>query len=296
MDYLESVAKAIADIEDRLTHGVTADEVAQRAGYSPFHFNRIFQTVTRSSVADYIRRRRLTLAAYEVFAAKTRIIEIAFKYGFESQEAFTRSFRSMFSMTPGQFRSQTHMGNTLFRAMGKHALDDAGLRHLLYGVTHEPAIVTLERIHAAGMVIAGIDPLEIARLWGRFRQRAAEAFGEKEQDRDFYALIELTGVQWEAAYTACAAVHEEEELPEGMVRKTIPSGTYAVFTHRGPLSKIPDTFHYIYAMWLPKSGRRRRNVPEFARYGRGYRGPADGDSAFEIYIPVTPGEPTEGGS
>ncbi|MCE5173330.1 helix-turn-helix transcriptional regulator [Paenibacillus profundus] len=71
----------------------TADEIAEWVGYSPYHFHRIFQSVTRNSVSEYIRGRRLTLAAYDLFYSNLRIVEIAIKYHFTSQEAFTRAFQ-----------------------------------------------------------------------------------------------------------------------------------------------------------------------------------------------------------
>ena len=105
-----------------------------------------------------------------------------------------------------------------------------------------------------------------------------------------YALIELTGVQWEVSYTACVEVAAAGPIPEGMVSKTLSPTAYAVFTHNGTLERLPDTFQYIYGDWLPRSGRRRANEPEFARYDGRYLGPANEASAFDIYIPIESGE------
>lgn len=106
MNYMESVTKAIAYIEGHLSDEITADEIAGLVGYSPYHFHRIFQSVTRNSVSGYIRRRRLTHAAYDLFHSNRKIIEIAFTYQFESQEVFTRAFQKMFSITPGQLQTE----------------------------------------------------------------------------------------------------------------------------------------------------------------------------------------------
>jgi len=288
MDYLESVTKAIAYIEDHLYGEITAEKVAALAGYSPYHFHRIFQSVTRSSVSEYIRRRRLTCAAYDLFQSDLRILEIAMKYQFESQEAFTRSFQKMFSITPEQFRKQTDMKDTLFRVMEKKALDEAGLKQLHDRATFEPVYMTMEKLHLVGMETRGLSSPEIGRLWSCFRQRTAEIEKRRDPASVFYALIELTGAQWEVSYSACVEVSEEGHLPDGMVYRVLPSRTYAVFLHRGSLERLPDTFFYIYCIWLPKSGRTRTDDPEFARYDHRYVGPTSDDSEFDIYIPISP--------
>ncbi|MFC0214992.1 GyrI-like domain-containing protein [Paenibacillus chartarius] len=290
MNYLDSVTKAISYIENHLTDEITTERIADQAGYSGYHFHRIFQSVTRNTVAEYVRKRRLTHAAYDVFGTRLRIVEIAVKYHFDSQEAFTRAFQSMFFITPGQFRKQASMKDTLFRTMGKHALDEGRLEHLLQGITLDPKIVDVKTLQLVGMEIRGVDPGEIAMLWNEFRRRAPGIPDRRDRDSAiYYAVVEPTGVQWELSYTACVEVSAiTGRPPEGMICKALPASTYAVFTHRGSLKRIPDTYHYIYSTWFPKSGRERLDGAEFARYDSRYLGPANDDSALDLYIPVGP--------
>lgn len=77
MDYIDSVKKAIDYIENRLQEEMTTEEVARFAGFSPYHFHRIFQSITRNSINEYVRRRRLTHSAYELFYSNIRIVELA---------------------------------------------------------------------------------------------------------------------------------------------------------------------------------------------------------------------------
>ncbi|PYI56313.1 AraC family transcriptional regulator [Paenibacillus flagellatus] len=287
MNYKDSIMKAVAYIEARLTENIRSAEVADAAGYSPFHFHRIFLAVTRLSVADYIRKRRLTQAAFDLFETKQRIIEIAVRYRFESQEAFTRAFRQMFAISPGQFRKQRDMKDTLFRAMEKLPLDEAGLHHLHEGISLEPAFVRLDELHVVGMSITGVNSDEVGALWRTFRARLSELGREPDREGVFYAVVELTGEQWEVSYTACVVTGGEPvPVPAGMVAKSIPAATYAVFSHRGTLARLNDTFQYIYETWLPRSGYIRTNGPEFARYDPRYLGPDHEDSVLDLYIPV----------
>lgn len=287
MNYMESVTKAIAYIEDHLCGKISAEVIAELVGYSSYHFQRMFQLVTRNTVMEYVRGRRLTRAAYDLFHSDVRLVEIAFKYRFESQEAFTRAFQNRFSISPGRFRKQADMKNTLFRAMERKALDEAGLRHLHYGVSLSPEYIAMDRLLLAGMEVEGLNSQEIGKMWRCFRQRVEEIDGREDSEPIFYSVIELTGNQWGVSYTACVEVSEEGQLPEGMVYKSLAPTTYAVFSHRGSLARISDTFQYIYSTWLPKSGKTRANAPELARYDHRYLGPDHEDSEFDIYIPVS---------
>lgn len=289
MNYKDSVSKAIAYIEARLTEKLSSAEVAEAAGYSPYHFHRIFQSLTRTSVSEYISKRRLTRAAYDLFHTDGRIIEIALRYRFDSQEAFTRAFRKLFSVSPGQFRKRRDMKDTLFRAMEKLPLDDAGLRHLHEGISLEPSIVRLDELRLVGLSIPGLRSDEIGRLWRSFREREREIKRKPGTEGVAYSVIELAGEGWEVLYTACAEVDREESpVPAGMAAKRLPAADYAVFSHKGTLARLNDTFQYIYEEWLPRSGRIRTDAPEFARYDERYLGPADENSVLDLFIPVSP--------
>nr|WP_275444865.1 GyrI-like domain-containing protein [Paenibacillus sp. ACRRX] len=282
------VIKAITYIEDHLTDERLSTKVMEAAGYSPYHFHRIFLSVTRNSVSEYIRKRRLTQAAYDLFYTNQRIIDIAILYRFESQESFARAFGKMFSISPGQFRKQRDMKDTLFRAMEKLPLDEVGLQqHLNKSISLVPAIVCLNKLHLVGMSIPGVNSDEVGKLWRSFRQRLFEIERKPDTEDIFYAVIELTGRQWEVTYIACVEVASEESVvPLGMVAKLLPVVTYAVFTHKGTLSRLSDTLQYIYETWLPQSGSVRTNFPEFVRYDHRYLGPMNEDSVLDIYIPV----------
>ncbi|MGN7760575.1 AraC family transcriptional regulator [Paenibacillus sp. 22594] len=288
MNYKDSVIKAISYIENHLTDESLSAKVSEAAGYSPYHFHRIFLSVTRCSVSEYIRKRRLTHAAYDLFHTNQRIIDIAIHYRFESQESFARAFRKMFSISPGQFRKQRDMKDTLFRAMEKLPLDEVGLQHLHKGFSLMPAFVCLDNLHLVGMSIPGVNSDEVGMLWRSFRHRVYEIKRKPDTEDIFYAVIELTGEQWEVTYTACVeATSEENTVLLGMVAKLLPAATYAVFTHKGTLARLNDTFQYIYETWLPQSGSVRTNAPEFARYDQRYLGPTNEDSVLDIYIPVS---------
>ncbi|WP_025845430.1 GyrI-like domain-containing protein [Paenibacillus ehimensis] len=129
---------------------------------------------------------------------------------------------------------------------------------------------------------------EFGSVWERFVPRVGEIEKKAGTRLRFYGVIEPTGVKREFTYTACVEVREKGAIPEGMVYKILPSSSYAVFTHKGSLDKLTDTFQYIYGTWYPKSGKRRTDGPEFEVYGDKFLGPANENSELEIYIPIRP--------
>ncbi|WP_409975107.1 helix-turn-helix transcriptional regulator [Bacillus sp. Bva_UNVM-123] len=96
--------KTISYIEERLHESVTMEDIAGQAGFSKFHFHRIFQAEIGMSVTEYIRMRRLANASATLLYTNERILDIALHYQFESQEAFTRVFKKYYHLPPGKYR------------------------------------------------------------------------------------------------------------------------------------------------------------------------------------------------
>jgi AraC family transcriptional regulator len=70
-----------------------------------------------------------------------------------------------------------------------------------------------------------------------------------------------------------------------MIKKVVPAGRYAVFTHKGKLDKLEHTMSYIYGSWLPKSGEELREAADLEIYDERFKFGSD-DSELDIYIPV----------
>jgi len=93
MSWYERMNTAIDYIEANICSGIDFDEVAKIIGQSSVNFQRAFSIVTDISVFEYIRRRRMTLAAFDMQNTEDKVIDVALKYGYESPEAFTRAFK-----------------------------------------------------------------------------------------------------------------------------------------------------------------------------------------------------------
>ncbi|GAQ19030.1 transcriptional regulator [Oceanobacillus picturae] len=103
-DHEKAIQKSLHSIEQHLTDKLQLNLLAEHAGYSRFHFQRIFRKIIGKSVAEYIRERRMTQSARELITTDQRVIDIAMNYRFNSQESFTRAFKKVYDMTPGDYR------------------------------------------------------------------------------------------------------------------------------------------------------------------------------------------------
>lgn len=100
MDWLDRFNAAIDYIENNLDGEIDYASLARAAWCSEFHFSRMFSSITGISLSEYIRRRRLTKAAFDIRTSNDRIIDIALKYGYDSSDAFTRAFKKLYGVTP----------------------------------------------------------------------------------------------------------------------------------------------------------------------------------------------------
>ena len=289
MSYKSRIRQAVEHIEQNLDEELTPSKVSEAVGFSAFHFHRLFKAFTGESIKQYIRKRRLSRAALALRDTNEPILSISLNAGFESQEAFSRAFKKLFATTPSNFR-QNGMRQTMFH---RKALCPASLDHLEGGITVEPKYVEYEEDILVGEGGSfGDEPfLEITQLWKNFMPRATKIRNAKRG----YSLgvccrqhpdIPL-GEGDSFVYIAGLPVSKPEEIPEGMVSMKIPASTYAVFTHKGPLDKLPHTIDYIWGTWVPNNAElHKKDAPDFELYDERFN-PLSEESEFDIYIPVS---------
>lgn len=114
----DAIQKAAVYIETHLNRHLTLDEISACAGYSKYHFDRMFRKATGCTVYQYIRKRRLTEAARALVFTRQPVMEIAQASGYESQQAFTQAFGDVYRLSPGAYRRQ----RVFFPAMLPYAL------------------------------------------------------------------------------------------------------------------------------------------------------------------------------
>lgn len=290
MDYISQLEKAILFIEEHLNEDIKVEEIASFAGYSYFHFHRLFEAVVGESVGNYLRTRRLNRAANDLIYTNKRILDIAIEYQFESQEAFTRAFKRSLKITPGVYRR-----NRIDVIVGKKIqLTPSKLRHLLTGITIEPKLIHFEGAHIVGLRRkTTIRENNIPLMWKEFNPRLGEiqnrvesirAYGICEVDPEY----DMTKFSEDTTFSEFVGVEVTSfsDIPTGMDIKTLSMGRYAVFTHKGKLVDLKTTYDYIWGTWIPCSGYELDMRDDFEYYDERFLGRDNELSQFDIYIPI----------
>lgn len=273
------VGKALWFIESHFAGAISLEEVAEVAGVSRFHLSRAFGVATGRSVMRYVRGRRLSEAARRLAQGAPDILEVALDAGYGSHEAFTRAFRDRFGTTPEAVRS-------------RGCLDQLELVEPLR-MDDTPNLVTL----APPRFEAG-RPLLIAGLGARFACETSSGIPSLWQ-RFMPHLGHVPGQVGEAAYGVCCnsdgagsfdyvagvEVADFTDLPDEFARMRLPAQRYAVFTHAGHISAIRGTVHTIWSRWLPESGLKVADAPDFERYDARFD-PVTGAGEVEIWVPI----------
>lgn len=104
MNYDDCIKKSLKYIELNLKNKIELEDLSEEVFLSKYHFHRVFHTVVGEPVAEYIRERRLNEAAMELINTNNKIIDIAYKYQFSSQEVFTKAFKKLYGIPPRKFR------------------------------------------------------------------------------------------------------------------------------------------------------------------------------------------------
>ncbi|MDL2229086.1 AraC family transcriptional regulator [Treponema sp. OttesenSCG-928-L16] len=289
-DYRQSLERAIVYIEEHLGEDIKVEEVAREAGYSYYHLTRQFSAILGESLGSYIKKRRLADAAKKLIYSDRKVIDIALENGFDSPEAFSRAFKAVYKASPLEYR---HNRFDTFIS-GKERLDAGLLEHLIRNVTVHPVIVELPSIKVAG--IRGETTLKdnkLPQLWARFNSLVGEIPHKKEKPRGF-GICEachensLYSMNKDILFTEVAGVEVEsfDGLPDKFAAKEIPGGRYAVFTHRGTLSRLPQTFNYIWGTWFLSDGEEMDWREDFELYDERFLGYDHPGSELDLYIPV----------
>ncbi len=290
--YLTAVERSLEYIEACLRSPVTLEQISRRAGFSLWHFQRIFAAYTGEQLGCYLRRRRLTAAASELRTSARTILDLALDYQFESHAAFTRAFRSTLRLSPSEFRRK----HRLPRFLARTRPTVANLQHISRNLTMKPQIIKLPGLNLLGLSARFIGPMSpeannqkiIPPLFKQFSGRKAEL--PPALDGFTYGACtslpeKMRTREDELVYLAGISVASGAHLPAGMKVWKIPALTYALFQHRGPVGRMGETFNYIYGTWLPRAKYKLARGASLERYD-GRFGDGGENSEMDILVPV----------
>ncbi len=280
-----AVEKGVRYIEAHLADDIGIADVAAAAGYSLYHFSRLFQAIAGFTPHEYLYKRRLTEAALELYAGKNvKVLDIAMKYRFNSHESFTRAFRRAFGLSPVELKRK----EALWHVSLVSAITAEGIEYRAQNDELKAAIVTRPAIRLVGLVTLLDGSGDMAGLlWAELRRTAA-LLDIRVLPAEYYRAVFSSpecGIAG-SFHLFGLAVHHLEEIPYAMVGKTLPASRYACFAASGSWRSIELTRQYIFETWLPKSEYRLSHPFEFIYYGRNCPEGDNQETPAEIFIPV----------
>ncbi|WP_066022251.1 MULTISPECIES: effector binding domain-containing protein [Clostridium] len=282
--HFESVLKGINFIENNLNEEISTSDIASKTGFSKFHFIRIFKVISKDTIFEYIRKRRLTDAAIDLIETDMPIIDIAFKYAYNSQEAFTRAFENYYSITPKKYKKLgVHLSN-----LYKVKLTKEDLKFKNEPLKLQYKIVERKEFYIVGMEYTGKNSKkEVPKLFNEFIPNIYKIKGNIVYD-GLYGLDtcnENFDKTEEFTYLVGVAVSNIDVIPEDMVMRKVNSNKYAVFTLPNTIEDIPCTINSIYTRLFAEENLMPIDNYAFEFYGKDFRPNKEGENAY-LYIPI----------
>lgn len=276
MRWLENLSNAIEYIEKNLDKDISVDAAAQIACCSTYYFQRVFTYVAGISLSEYIRRRKMSQAAFELQRTDKKVLDIALKYGYSSPTAFNRAFQNVHGVTPVAAKNIGSVLNAYPPI--KFSVKVTGGTAMSYRI-----------IKKSAMRIVGIRIPLVANM--EENQKIVPGFWKDILENNQLPKIakltnqEPNGILGVSVYVNAQeifyyiAASTTEEIPENMYEYEIPASTWVVFENDGHFKEdVQNVFKQFYTEWLPFSGYEYAGLPD-----------------IEVY-PVMPGKPLNGHS
>ncbi len=276
MDTLENMKKAIDYIEDNLDTEIEYVRIAQIALCSQYHFQRMFAFLIGIPLSEYIRRRRLTLAAFDLQNSNAKIIDLALKYGYNSPDSFSRAFLAMHEVTPSKAREKGISLKAYPRVT--FSLSIKGVVEMNYRIEYKNSFTVVgvkQRFSHNGLGES------IGKMWSETSQETLAQIAALGN-----GLVGVySGMYDDNTTDYYIAAITEKNLPENLNKLEISSHTWAIFEIIGPMpTAMAEIWGRIFSEWFPTSGYEHAEAPEIEWYSNGDLSSTDYKS--EIWIPV----------
>jgi len=291
--YEEAILSTLIHIQTHLESDLNLDMLAERVGFSAYHYHRIFREIIGEPVKEYIRRLRIERAAYRLKVSEETILHIALDAGFKTHESFTRAFARQFLITPNEFRKNflrvSHERKK--RAQPKYIAD--------YNVNAEPTSRQIRLEHIRQIIVAfvrHVGPYDklldtdspMSPLWD-------ELFEWGNANKLINADSLLIGIPQDdpsitppekQRFDVCVQIPEFRN-PSGHIGcQTISAGMFGVSRHYGSFDNLAEAYLHIYDSLVTTGKYNLRTQTPFEVYGYSQ---VKGDIRIhftDVYLPV----------
>lgn len=281
MDYIQSMQRAIEFMEEHILEPINYEDVANAVYMSNYHFHRLFSMLTGITANEYIKSRKLSMAGQELILSNAKIIDISYKYGYESPESFTKAFTRFHGVTPNVAKRSGMELKSFNRLIIKIKLEGGTIMD--YRIEKRESFTLLAKVEAFNNAVASNDSNEIPKFW------------EKSGNSGVFDILKKNAKKYDI-YGACAPVSKEStyfeygigmeyadgDIPEGFRLWEVKPTLWAVFKCVGnDPSCIGDVWDRIFNEFLPSSEYEMLDDTDFELYPN-----ETSDYFCEIWIPV----------
>lgn len=265
MDSLKHMNGALAYIESRLADEIEMAEVAKAALCSEYHFTRMFSFLAGIPLSEYVRRRRLTLAAAELQGSDAKVIDVAVKYGYSSPDAFARAFQQLHGIAPSEARKP---GAPLkaYPPM-TFRLTIQGGSEMNYRIVDKEAFRVVGIGRRVPIVFNGVNP-DIAAMWASLDEEKIASLKQLSNVEPAGLVSASTNfsegrMEEKGGLDHYIGVATTRECPERFDALEVAASTWAVFEAVGPFPEtLQSVWGRIYSEWFPTSGYELAPGPE----------------------------------
>lgn len=280
MEWVERWNSAVRYIEENLCNEIDLAEAAKIACCSVYHFQRMFSYMAGMPLSEYIRRRKMALAAVDLRKSESRVIDVAVKFGYDSPTAFNRAFQAIHGISPKQARND--------------GIEVKAFPPISFRITIKGACEMNYRMEKkdAFRIVGVSHPLDkniennfqiVPQMWNEAAMQGTIPKLAALMDSVPMGLLGISACNdleewryWIAVSSSRQTADFEEYL--------IPASTWAIFSGEGTNTSIQELERRIVTEWLPTSGYEYGNAPDIEVY----LNPDPEHAKFEVWIPVVP--------
>ncbi len=285
MDFIKGMQKSLDYIEEHLDGNIDVGDLAKLVYVSPTHYQRMFHMLSGFTLGEYIRKRRLTMAAMELQKPEAKVIDTALTYGYQTPEAFTKAFRKIHGLNPSVLKHQSSQHKIKAYPKITFQIQIKGVKEMDYQIQKKKGfkIVGEKRWFSTK---DGENFREIPKFWEEVKSNGVFQILEKNVgELGFLGVVMNFDEQKEGLEYMIAVEKSENQNLKGMTVEEIPEGNWAVFESIGPMpDAIQETFQRIYSEWFPSTGYEHAGGPELEVYLPGDLSAED--YRCQVWIPI----------
>lgn len=283
MEWNYLLQTAIDYMESHLLDEIDYDQIAREVGVSSFHFHRVFNMIVGMTCAEYIRKRRLTIAAEAIRYEHKRIIDVAYEFGYQSPESFNKAFVRFHGITPKEAR-QNNAALNMFAPLKIRLIIEGGTK-MKYRIESKHTMNFIVQARSYPNEIAGDENNhDISQFWDAFiNEKRFSLISDVSDDDASYGLCATQDKDAKEFKYGIGVMTEGTAEIAGFEPWVVSESTWAVFECYGNDGTcIAAMWKRIFDDFLPNSRYEMIETVDFERYPNSSK-----DGLFcEIWVPV----------